>query len=146
MTPQEYADQLRTCLITKTRDNGQTYLCRSDDAPEWTLDAIRDAHGGMLPDDIRYRMIDEVADLLAASDDWDDIDVGELVDVYTSDLIKWVASYGRRIEYCDEAVSSMGTHPGNTVGLLQWGQHQEYEEILSSLRQTCESLAEDYDR
>lgn len=119
---------------TRTRDNGERFVTLKDGSPDWMHDAVRDAHGGMLPDDTRYCMIERVADLLADSEDWDDLELDGLVDDYTAALTRWLASHIERVRYCDDAMTDMGTDFRDTANLLQWGQLQEYQEIVSSLR------------
>ncbi len=85
-------------LVEAERPDGTTYYTLLDGAPEWMRDLCREAHGDMMPDDTRYRMIREAAQILTEHDacHWDD-SIGEMadsiVDIYTSSLARWMASH-----------------------------------------------------
>lgn len=105
-------------FTTDRRDvDGSKFVRLEDGAAEWMRDAVREAHGGMLPDDTRYSMIrrtvDAIAEHLAYDGDADLDDVrAELIDglipVYTSDRLAWLASHLDRLAYCDDAAADMG--------------------------------------
>jgi hypothetical protein len=140
MTIQQLAATLARNLVTKNRDTGVEYVCRADDAPDWTLDVICHAHGDMLPDDWRYRMIQNVAYMIAERDDVDADDlsdvmyeaIGNILSIYNSELCAWLASNVHRIGYCDEAQNEYGV-ADNIMSAISQGQHLEYEEIWSLL-------------
>lgn len=137
----------------RTRDNGETFYCLTDNAPEWMREAMRDAHGDMLPDDTRYRMIRSAVYSLTdySPDDWEDClheMADSLVDVYTADLTAWLASHIQRVSYCDEAASEYGLESNDgarfdTAQFLMRGQYAEYIEILSALVSAITEQAEE---
>lgn len=139
MTIQQLAATLARNLITKNRDTGAEYVCRADDAPAWTLDVICHAHGDMLPDDWRYKMIQNVAEMIAERDDVDADDLSDVmyeaidsrISIYNADLCAWLASSVHRIAYCDEIVETFKIDSIMTA--IQQGQRLEYEEIWSLL-------------
>ena len=137
---QLFADQFEA----RTRANGDRFDCLKDEAPEWMGDAMRDAHGGMMPDDWRYSAARSIVEALA--DDADPDDMGEridgLVDVYTGRLTAWLASHGARVGYCDEAAAEYG--PFDSVDrLLMAGQYRELEEIAGALIQAIRDQESD---
>jgi len=137
MTLHQHAATLARNLVTKHRDTGAEYVCRADDAPEWTLDVVMHAHGDMLPDDWRYMMIQNVAYMIAERDDVDADDLSDVmheaidnqVSIYNSDLCAWLASSVHRIGYCDEALDEFGLPSKSVITAIQQGQRLEYEEI-----------------
>lgn len=143
------AEQFSAAFMRDTRPDGETFIRLEDDAPEWMTDAIREAHGRMLPDDVKYTMCEEVAERLADrdSDEWDDAQGEEcdsLVDVYNGDLIKWLGSHGTRAAYIDEAQEEGLIDPNaDTFKRLQIGQYMEYAEIWSVLQSACEDAGDD---
>ena len=98
---QKAAAAFSAAFTTDRRDvDGSKFVRLEDGAAEWMRDAVREAHGGMLPDDTRYSMIrrtvDAIAEHLAYDGDADLDDVrAELIDglipVYTSDRLAWLA-------------------------------------------------------
>jgi hypothetical protein len=139
---------------SKTRDNGETFLCIDDDAPAWCKVVVRECHGGMMPDDTRYNMIHSVAcDLLDRCEDDTDADslrddAGEiadgLVDVYNSARVAWLASHIERAGYIDEAQREGLISPETvTMDRIGIGQCLEYQEIAYQLIECCERVTED---
>lgn len=150
-TIQELAGKLYDAFQTKTRDNGDTFVCLKDDQPEWMTDVIRAAHdnGQMMPDDFRYALIKEAAAAIWQADSNSDIDecadeFADGVDVYTSSLCEWAASHGYRTAYCDEALDEYGK-PESLSQLLHWGQPRERREVFDQLLQALADLADDGD-
>jgi hypothetical protein len=135
-------------FVSDTRESGETFRKLKDDAPEWITDAIHEAHGGMMPEDIRYRWIEEAFDAIADADEDDDLDdVGseyaEDVDVYNMNLYRWLASHLSRAGYIEEAVDEYGApEPFDLPSLLQRGQMMERREIFAAVREALEALAE----
>jgi hypothetical protein len=143
------AAALYAAFITKTRDNGETFYCLSDNSPEWMREAMQDAHSDFLPDDYKYRMIHECAAALTdyEPDSWEDSlhEIADgLVDVYTSDLTAWLASDVRRVGYCEEAATEYGLtiSDADFAKRIMLGQYAEYMEILSALVSAIESESE----
>jgi hypothetical protein len=114
-------------------------------APAWVRDMVRDAHCGMVPDDWRYATILEALNHIAECADTEDIldsshDFADLAcDVYSSDLLCWVASSLQRVAYVDNALEEFGHGDRTLLGLLQMGQYYEateiYDEVLAALRE-----------
>lgn len=140
-TIQSLAGELAKAIVSDTRtQTGETFYKLADDSPEWMADAIQAAHDDMMPDDTRYAMIRETAYRMADADDSEIEDSHEavdgLVDVYTAELTRWLASHYQRVSYCDEALEDIGGklgHDQTMINLIQMGQFAEYREIWSSL-------------
>lgn len=115
---QKAAAAFSAAFTTDRRDvDGSKFVRLEDGAAEWMRDAVREAHGGMLPDDTRYSMIrrtvDAIAEHLAYDSDADLDDaraelIDDLIPVYTSDRLAWLASHLDRLAYCDDAAADMG--------------------------------------
>jgi hypothetical protein len=146
MTISELAREAAGYFETATRDNGETFVKRRDDTPQWVQDLIQDAHGDMFPDDWRYaaisRVLDEIADIeLETPDDVRDYSheiADQLTDIYTGNLIGWMYSNLSRTGYVDDATQELG-YPGSIVQAMQYGQLAEYREIIESVAQSLES-------
>ena len=144
-TLQSVAESFADSFIAKQRDNGNTFYCLTDTAPEWMREAVQAAHGDMLPDDWRYAMIRSAAQTLFEyePDEWRDLDTeiaDNLVDVYTSSLTAWLASHNARVAYCDQASEEYGP-ADNMEQSMQRGQFCELLEIVRSLIESFESQA-----
>lgn len=146
MKIQDIARQMADALIEDTRNDGSTFVHLRHKSPEWTTEAAHAAHGDMLPEDTRYRMIREVCEAIADADDGD-IEVYEvvapLVDVYNAKLTAWLASSIHRIGYVDEALEEMGVM--NFTSVLMLAQQKEYEEIGFALLSAFETRADETD-
>jgi len=149
----DHALALLDAFETRTRDNGETFLALKEGHPEWMTDCLREAHGDMMPDNTRYRMIREVVSALTErdEDEWDDAEheiCDGLVDVYTSRLTAWLASHLDRVCYCDEAqFEGLVRDNAGVEERMRVGQFLEYQEIYRTvvvfLRERAEDLAAD---
>jgi hypothetical protein len=146
MTITELAREAADYFETATRDNGEIFVRRRDDTPEWVQDLIQEAHGQFFPDDWRYqaisRVLDEIADRDVETADEirnDDAEIADgLTDIYTGSLIQWLGSNLSRTGYVDDATEELG-YPGSIVQAMQYGQLAEYREIIESVAQSLES-------
>jgi hypothetical protein len=140
-------------MITDKRTDGTDFIRLDNDAPEWMSDAIQKAHGGMMPDDMRYKMIREclgnMLDRIADdAEDFDNLDTGEiadgLVDIYNMARLEWLASSLYRAEYCDDAqADGLVAEDATIFDRIGMGQYQEYSEILWSLQTSILEVFED---
>lgn len=143
-TAQTLAKEAAGYFTTVTRDNGDVITITRDDRPDWLTDLIYKAHGDMLPDDWRYKMIREAIDAIADADDLDETETEYVddVDIYTHELINWLGSRTDRHGYVDEARREFG--PADTVmDDIGRGQAQERSEVFASVRASLETLAEE---
>jgi hypothetical protein len=141
-TIQEAAAALFAAFVSAKRDNGDTFYKLADGSPEWMTDAVRAAHGDMMPDDWRYRFIREVASAVSEVADDEDLDdarheaVDAIVDVYNARLAAWLGSHSARLGYCDEAMEEYGAAialDGGIAKLMQLGQYREIDEVWGQL-------------
>lgn len=137
MTTQEAAKALYDAFESRTRDNGDTFYCLADDAPEWMTAVVMEAHGtDMLPDDWRYEQIMDAASHIAdngADEDSPHDFADSAVDVYNYDRLKWLASHQGRAAIVDEAVEEMGGDSLDTVERIGLGQYEEASGIYHRL-------------
>ena len=141
----EQLEQFCAAFETRERDNGDKFVCLTDGSPEWMKDIVRECHGGMLPDDTKYGMIQECADGLADYDSMDSDNAFEiadgLVDVYNADRSRWLASNVCRAAYIDDAQDDgLLAEDADTFTRLGVGQFMEYQEILYTLIQALEEI------
>ena len=138
-TVQELAKMARCAFSLETRDNGSEYWNRNRCAPEWIMELCQTAHGGMLPDDYRYRFIVQALDALEEAEDVDEARDGYEFEHRYYRLVEWLGSHaGHRLEYCDQWAEEYG-HPESTGDLLQGGHLQERLEVLDLVRGSLEA-------
>lgn len=152
--------ELYASLDTRTRANGEEFVCTKDNVPMWCQEAIREAHRGVIdfgPEDMRYSMIRDMASKLSDYEpsQWDDSSsemVDGSVDIYNWDLLKWVSSHLSRYCYVEESCGEFGIPmDGNNkpdfIKMLTYGQVHEYNEIYASLvhaiRERCEEIEQE---
>ena len=146
-TVNELAKEALGWFITDTRDNGEEFVKTKEGRPDWLKNLIFTAHGGMLPDDYRYKFIENSLQYIADQDeDADDLDCPEIeADSYTSELTKWLHSRNDRVCYLTEALETFGIKDG--FAALQLAQLREREEVyhsvLSSLRELYDAQEDD---
>lgn len=155
LTVHAQAREMLASLETRTRANGESFICVKDDSPEWIGDAIRVAHGDFMPNDWRYELIERaLSAILESSDPEDDENFDEdemseqidsAVDVYTGRLTSWLASNLQRVcYYCDREAKEYGPFD-SMVTWIQAGQICELREIADSLLATFRDRAESED-
>lgn len=145
-TIQQLAEEARNHFETRTRDNGESFYCAKDDAPEWLEELVQDAHGSMFPDDYRYRFIVEALDAIADNVATDEARDSLEADIYTGSVLAWLASHLGRTGYVEEAAAEYGI--GNArefrlVETIQNGQLAEIHEVFDSVLSSLESRAEE---
>lgn len=139
-TMQELAQIAYDSLETKTRDNGDTFITRKDDAPAWLEDVCYAAHDGMFPDDYKYEFIKAAVDAIMDDEDPDEA-LDSDVDVYTGRLTAWLASSTSRMSYVDDAVDEYGWSSLDQA--LKLGQLTERREVYDAVYAALEGLASD---
>lgn len=113
---------------TRTSHQGEKFTTLKDDAPEWLRDAVREAHDNEFPNDWRYEMCLGIAEAIAMCDEINedtvyDLNLDSLVDVYTSDLTRWLADDVNRLSLVDEVRESWGYDDSvSTFNILQGAQ------------------------
>ena len=84
-------------------------------------------HDGMLPDDHKYRMIHDILCNMVDDDD-EDLNIGDLIPIYTNELISWLDSNISRLSYCDQYLEEYG-EISDTISLLSGGYMMELNEV-----------------
>lgn len=147
MNKQQLAQALYDAFITDKRTDGTEFVKLDQGSPEWMSDAIRAAHGDMLPDDVRYCMIREVSGAMSDCEDWDEERserVDDMVDIYNADRLNWLSSSLYRAAYCDEARDEgLVSDDSDMFSRIGMGQYQEYDEIWGLLASALENVEED---
>ena len=124
-----------------TRDDGTEYYFLRDEAPDWASSLVQTIHGGMFPDDWLYQAAYVCAQHIA---DTGDYEYSPEADVYTRDLIRWLADDPEAQEYCDQYLSEYmadrSAYGGSLFEILQGGQ---YERLRAITQQIGEALEDD---
>ncbi len=134
-TFKQIIETMRDSLIEKDFGNGVVKVITKDDSPSWVTEIIHDAHGNDMPRDDIYSVIKRVVEHLF-NNDVDDIDdakdsLSEVEsDVYTRDLLEWLAGNLGNIDYLGQA-AEMGITDG--FQLLSYGQLLFIQEIGCNL-------------
>ena len=144
----ELAREALEWFETGTRDRGEKFVKTKEGRPDWLENLIFTAHDDMLPDDYRYKFIEDALIMIADQDDDADLDYPEIeADTYTSDLTKWLNSRNDRVYYLTEALEEYEIKDGFQA--LQSAQLREREEVyfsvLNSLQELCKDQEEEED-
>ncbi len=147
MTLVALARQFANAFQEVPRPDGGTMVRVRARSPEWVKVVVREAHqqGAMLPDDTRYRFLmalaPKIAEALEASDATEpqDLDLESEVDVYTSQLLAWLASHPERLGYVDQVLHEMGGLP-RQMGLEDVIRQAQYLELEEVARGICDGL------
>ena len=86
------------------------------------------AHGDMLPDDFRYKMIHSILQEMDDNDEYEDLDIDNLTPIYTYELVAWLDSSISRLSYCDQYLEEYG-EISDTISLLLGGYMMELNEV-----------------
>lgn len=86
------------------------------------------AHGDFMPDDHRYRMIHSILQEMDDIEEYEDLNVDDLIPIYTNDLIGWLDSSITRLSYCDQYLEEYG-EISDTISLLSGGYMMELQEV-----------------
>lgn len=117
---------LAATFTAGVRDNGQGYTKQKEGTPEWAIDIVREAHGGMMPNDMSYNLIlgvvNDIEEVLRYNDesDLDDLRherIDSLIPVYNTHRVAWLASDLARGDFVDEALENMGGQLGHADGI-----------------------------
>lgn len=148
MTITDKAKMYSDMFVTDTRNDGQPFVKYTDDATQELKDSVRKAHGDRFPDDWIYSTY---AGLLEKITDYsiDDIDgledvsheiVDGYVDIYTSDLTKWLNEDNRNVYYLTQALEEF--RPTDGFKLLEIAQYCAINDVMTEI---IELLRGEYD-
>lgn len=141
MTILSLAKELYDNLETAQRANGEDFLRLKEGHPQWAQDVIRIAHGDLMPDDWRYKFVEDACQaIIEHEDDRDSAHDSLEPDVYYSELFQWLASNLSRIQYCNDALELYGEVKDITKPIMS-GQLHEKQETFNLLYDALEALA-----
>jgi hypothetical protein len=147
-TVQKLAAEYSSMFVRDTRNDGTEFVKTIDGRPEELTQLIHAAHNNMMPDDWKYKFVEASLDLIAETEDEEDLDSPNIEpDVYNSTLLQWLSSNLTRAEYFDEAVEEYGWNKEGFYWNLMAAQVREKEEVyfsvLSSLREIIEDMEDE---
>ena len=150
---------LSQCLTLQFRTDGTHFMALSSEA-KW--DDIRDdlesivqeAHLGEFPNDWRFDTTHSIASTLAEmpdSEEWDFDDFREesyavaesLVDIYTSDLLQWVAGNINRPQWDDSDLANSAEPYGDIMALIRLRQFEEIESMVQTVLNEIQDLLDE---
>jgi hypothetical protein len=119
--------------FTKSPNENTTLV---EEAPEWLLDTVREAHDGEFPNEWRWS---RCASLYHAISEGEDIDetISLLIDIYYSDLFQWLAECPERRHYCDDAIAE-GIAGDNLTDIITSGQLVALHTMAGIMREAYE--------
>lgn len=127
-------------FTTRTRDNGSTFVTLEDNAPEWLRDAVREAHDGEMPNDWRFETCRAIWQGLAETPDVDHSELADsLVDIYTADLLAWMAGDISRTAYVDETTANIGHSDQGLAGDIMAGQCECIRAMVVTIAEALET-------
>jgi hypothetical protein len=126
MTIQEKAQEALKFYETKKRNDGNEFVTLKNGAPESLTFLNRNAHNGMMPDDWKYKFIEEALIGIAECSHPDEIQTES--DIYTHELTTWLSSNINRVEYITESLAHAEWKSG--FDLLSHAQYLEKIEVL----------------
>jgi len=100
------------------------------------------AHDGMLPDDHKYRMIHSILQEMDDTEEYDELNIDDLIPIYTNDLIGWLDSSITRLSYCDDYLGEYG-EISDTISLLSGGYMMELQEVYSLINEWLDDNTEE---
>lgn len=149
MQLKQKAEYYSQYLKSKQRDNGESFVYMTDDRPQALHDAIYTAHGDKMPDDWIFSTF---ADLLEKVTEYDCETVDELrdndydheiidgyVDIYTHELLQWLASDVDNLEYLAQAALDGWTVDDGTWQLLARAQYYAIEKVMQHVLSLLEN-------
>lgn len=137
-------------FIRKVRPGShESFVCLADDAPEWALEMVREAHGDEFPDDWRYETCADIVSFIVEAGEFatDLSDAGweiaeRLVPVYTSDRLAWLASNLNRVSLVDEFAEEYGWSAQGLAETIGGAMHVEIAGMVPTI---IESMSDAYD-
>lgn len=144
------AREARAAFTTDTRPDGSRYTKNTDDAPEWVRDAVRDAHGEVLPDDRIFDLAHDACEWIFRGDTienmFDEVRhyfADGAIDAYNADRLAWVASSNYRAALVDEVHDDYGAERGDLMDQIAAGQYEEAARIFDYMATAIEERADE---
>lgn len=145
-SPADAARYAGSWFVWDTRHDGSRFCCLKDGAPEWLHDAIREAHGDLLPDDGIYARCESALEHIQAGGDddaheWADGDVN----CYHARRVAWLAEHPiARLGLCEEAqADGMVAAEADILERIAAGWYLESVRIYAAMYAACEEYADD---
>lgn len=101
-------------------------------------------HADMLPDDYRYRMIHSILQEMDDNEEYEDLNIDDLIPIYTYELVAWLDSNITRLAYCDQYLEEYG-EVNDTISLLSGGYMMELQEIYGLINEWLDENCEEVD-
>ncbi len=134
-TIQEAAREYLTFFEVRSIESGEVWR-PAEGAPPELMRIVRDAHGGYMPDDHRYRFIVEALELVAECENVERVEV--IPDNQASRLTGWLNSKINRLEYMTRAMAEFESK--DSLQLLTAAQYIERREVLEAVIDTLRSI------
>ena len=101
-------------------------------------------HDGMLPDDFRYKMIHSILQEMDDNEEYEDLNIDDLIPIYTYELTSWLESNISRLSYCDDYLQEYG-EVNDTISLLLGGYMMELQEVYYLIMEWLDENTEESD-
>ena len=101
-------------------------------------------HSDMLPDDHKYRMIHSILQEMDDNEEYEDLNIDDLIPIYTNELISWLDSSISRLSYCDQYLEEYG-EISDTISLLSGGYMMELNEVYYLINEWLDENNEESD-
>lgn len=133
MTIGTLAGELYDALETRSRTDGEEFICLKNGSPAWMSAAVHVAHGGSMPADAVYDFIQQCASAIsdvAAADESEARDAVNQIepDVYTGHLTAWLAQNSNHVQYLSEVLKENEGIEDGTM-LLRLAQQKHIHEV-----------------
>jgi hypothetical protein len=142
---QELAARLSNQLECKERLNGDKFICIKDNAQDKELltGIILQAHENKLPDNYIYEWASEALEAIASYHDPEDYISDIQPEVYTHELMKWLASHYDRKELVNQTIQELGFTDMDNA--LMAAQTMEKEAVYQSIFQSLTEIIDNQD-
>ena len=143
MDIQKLAEHAGNFFERKQRGEDEIYTLKNRH-PTWLYDMVFAVHdkGHWLPDDYKYQFIVEALDHLSEGMNPEEPELE--ADVYTTDLMDWLASHRERLGIVDEAVNELGWNKeGGIETAISLGQWREKEDVFRRVVEALQGRLDD---
>jgi hypothetical protein len=136
------AEAVRQYRLTEDA-GGKRATTLKESAPLWLRSAIDELAGHMPADDWLYHMSRRACQLIAEAET--DIHINDIADAFVgsadthiSDLLDWLSSHIKRMDYCDRAINESKISKLTMIYIIRRGQGLELGEIFGAIRKAIE--------
>lgn len=147
MNTKQKAEHYASFFETKKRDNGDYFTIMRDDRPDDLYNAVYSAHGDRLPDDFIFSTFHDLLDKITeyTIESMDDLEnyrheiVENYVDIYTHNLLNWLASDINNLEYLAQAAQDGWTADDGVWQLLARAQYYAIDSVMDHVMALLEN-------